>query len=339
MTALQSKNEFDLIARYFAPLAAGEPGALGLIDDAAVLSLESGRRIVVTTDTLVSGVHFFASDPPECIAAKALAVNLSDLAAMGARPLAYTMSMALPAIWTVEELHCWLESFTVGLSTMQAETHVNLIGGDTVATPGPICLTVTALGIAREGEELRRSGARAGDAIYVSGTIGDAALGLKALTGGLPDLTDEQRKSLIKRYRSPEPRIGLGQKLVGVAHGAADVSDGLVADLEHICAASLLSATLDAVRTPFSAAAEVAIRADSSLLTTVLSGGDDYELVFTASPDSADAIQDISRVLGLPLTEIGRMEEPALGDKRPRVCVLGSDGRYLDLARGGYQHF
>ncbi len=339
MTVLRSKNEFDLIARYFAPLAAGEPGALGLIDDAAILSIESGRRIVVTTDTLVCGVHFFPSDPPETVAAKMLAVNLSDLAAMGALPLAYTLSMALPATWTGEVLHRWLGSFAGGLSVMQAETDVNLIGGDTVATPGPICLTVTALGSVREGTELRRSGARPGDTIYVSGTIGDAALGLMALTGGLSDLTDEQRGSLIERYRTPKPRVALGQKLVGVAHGAADVSDGLVADLEHICGASLLSATLQAARTPLSAAAEAAVSADPDLMISVLTGGDDYELVFTASPDSAHAIEVISRDQDLPLTDIGHMDLAQSGDERPRVRVVGSDGRQLDLARGGYQHF
>ena len=339
MTVLRSRNEFDLIARYFAPLAAGEPGALGVTADAAVLSVENGRRVVVTTDTLVSGVHFFPSDPPETVAAKMLAVNLSDLAAMGALPLAYTVSMALPAAWTGEELHRWLESFAGGLSMMQAEMDINLIGGDTVATPGPICLTVTALGSVREGAELRRAGARPGDAIFVSGTIGDATLGLRALTGGLPDLTDEQRGMLIKRYRTPDPRVGLGQKLVGVAHGAADVSDGLVADLEHICTASLLSATVQAARTPLSVAAEAAVSADPDLLTSILTGGDDYELVFTVSPDSANAIETISRDLGLPLTEIGRMEVRSSGDERPRVRVVGTDGRQLNLARGGYRHF
>jgi thiamine-monophosphate kinase len=339
MTAPRSGNEFELIARYFAPLAAGEPGALGLIDDAAVLSIESGRRVVVTTDTLVCGVHFLPSDPPETVARKMLAVNLSDLAAMGALPVAYTMSIALPETWTGEVLHRWLGSFAAGLSVIQAEMDVNLIGGDTVATPGPICLTVTALGSVREGAELRRSAAKPGDTIYVSGTIGDAALGLRALTGRLPNLTDEQRGSLIERYRSPEPRVALGQKLVGVAHGAADVSDGLFADLEHICVASRLSATLQAALIPLSAAAEAAVGADPDLLTSVLTGGDDYELVFTASPDSANAIKIISRDLGLTLTEIGRMDVPTSADERPRVRVVGSDGRQLDLACGGYRHF
>jgi thiamine-monophosphate kinase len=339
MTVHRSRNEFDLIARYFAPLAAGEPGALGLTDDAAILSIESDRRVVVTTDTLVSGVHFLPSDPPGTVAAKLLAVNLSDLAAMGARPLAYTVSIALPATWAGDVLHRWLEAFAGGLAAMQAEMDVNLIGGDTVATPGPICLTATALGSVREGAELRRSGARPGDSIYVSGTIGDAALGLRALNEGLPDLMDEQRGSLIERYRTPKPRVALGRRLVGVAHAAADVSDGLVADLGHICTASLLSATLQAARTPLSAAAQAAISADPDLLIPMLTGGDDYELVFTASPESANAIKVISRDLGLPLTEIGRMETSTFGGKRLPVRVVGSDGRQVDLARGGYRHF
>jgi thiamine-monophosphate kinase len=339
MTAHRSRNEFDLIARYFAPLAAGEPGALGLTDDAAILSIESDRRVVVTTDTLVSGVHFLPSDPPGTVAAKLLAVNLSDLAAMGARPLAYTVSIALPATWTGDVLHCWLEAFAGGLAAMQAEMAVNLIGGDTVATPGPITLTATALGTIGVGAELRRSGARPGDRIYVSGTIGDAALGLKALSGGLPDLTDEQRGMLIERYRTPKPRLTLGRKLVGVAHAAADVSDGLIADLGHICTASLLSATLQAARTPLSAGAQAATSAHPDLLISMLTGGDDYELVFTASPESAKAIEAISRDLGLPLTDIGRMAVSTFGDQHPRVHVLGSDGRQVDLARWGYQHF
>jgi thiamine-monophosphate kinase len=339
MTVHRSSNEFDLIARYFAPLAAAEPGALGLTDDAAIISIESNRRVVVTTDTLVSGVHFFPSDPPGTVAAKLLAVNLSDLAAMGALPLAYTLSIALPAAWTGDVLHRWLGAFAGGLSAMQSEMGVNLIGGDTVATPGPICLTVTALGSVREGAALLRSGALPGDRIYVSGTIGDAALGLRALSGGLPDLTDEQRGSLIERYRTPKPRVALGRKLVGVAHAAADVSDALVADLSHICDASLLSATVQAARTPLSAAAQAAVFADPDLLISMLTGGDDYELVFTASPESANAIEAISRDLRLPLTDIGRMDVSTFGDKRPRVRVLGSDGRQVDSARGGYQHF
>ena len=339
MTAPRNTNEFDLIARYFAPLATAEPGALGLTDDAAVLSVENGRRLVVTTDTLASGVHFLSSDPPETVAAKLLAVNLSDLAAMGARPLAYTISIALPVGWSNRELHRWLDSFTQGLLAGQGEMGLNLIGGDTIKTPGPNCLTVTALGTIQAGAELRRSGARPGDTIYVSGTIGDAALGLKALMGELPNLADDQRVALIDRYRVPQPRIALGQRLVGVAHGAADVSDGLVADLQHICDASRLSATLEAVRTPLSVAAEAAVVRDPRLLASVLTGGDDYELVFTASLDNAEVIDVISHDLSLRLTAIGRMGSVAPREGRPSVKVLRSDGSRMDVGDGGYRHF
>ena len=332
-------DEFELIARYFAPLAAREPGALGLTDDAAVLSIESGRQVVVTTDSLVSGVHFLPADPPETVAAKLLGVNLSDLAAMGARPLAYTMSVAIPSAWTADELHRWLEDFARGLSVTQAEMGLNLVGGDTVATSGPLCLTMTALGSVEQGAELRRSGARPGDVIYVSGTIGDAALGLKALIGALPALADELRDSLIERYRVPQPRVALGQRLVGLAHAVADISDGLVADLEHICTASRLSATLQATRIPLSAATEAAVAADPGLLKSVLTGGDDYELVFTTSSDAAGAIETISRDLGLRLTDVGRMGATKSANDGLQVRVVDSDGCQMDVGRGGYQHF
>jgi thiamine-monophosphate kinase len=332
-------DEFELIARYFAPLAAKEPGALGLTDDAAILSIESGRQIVVTTDTLVSGVHFLPSDPPETVAAKLLGVNLSDLAAMGARPLAYTMSVAIPGAWTGDELHRWLEAFTRGLAVKQAEMGLNLIGGDTVATPGPLCLTMTALGSVKQGAELRRAGARPGDVIYVSGTIGDAALGLKALIGALPALADELRDSLIERYRVPQPRVALGQRLVGLAHAMADISDGLVADLLHVCTASRLSATLQATRIPLSPATEAAVAADPGLLKSVLTGGDDYELVFTASADVANAVTTISGDLGLRLTDVGRMGGAKSADKGARIRVVDSFGRQMNIGRSGYQHF
>ncbi|MGF1640325.1 MAG: thiamine-phosphate kinase [Rhodospirillales bacterium] len=332
-------NEFELIARYFAPLAAGTPGALGLTDDAAVLKVAGGCGLVVTTDTLVSGVHFLPDDPPETIAAKLLGVNLSDLAAMGARPLAYTMSMALPTAQRDDERCRWLDGFVRGLSARQAEAELYLIGGDTVATPGPLCLTITALGTVVPGTELRRSGARAGDAIYVSGTIGDATLGLRALAGTLPPLSEALRATLITRYRVPEPRLALGQRLVGVAHAAADVSDGLVADLGHICDASGLSATLWVTRTPLSAAAAEAVRAEPELLRSVLTGGDDYELVFTASADAAPSIAAIAGELGVRLTEIGRMDPAPAADRTARVRIVDPGGAPVDLGPGGFRHF
>ncbi len=331
MGGQRKADEFELIARHFAPLAAAEPGAFALTDDAAVLALQPGRRLVVTTDSLVAGVHFLPETRAEAIAAKLLRVNLSDLAAMGAKPVAYTLSAALP-----EDLEDgWLERFAQALAADQASFQVTLIGGDTVATPGPLTLTLCALGTVAEGCELRRSGARTGDAVYVSGTIGDAALGLAALQGGLPELAPELRETLGERYLRPQPRVELGQRLSGLAHAAVDISDGLVADLGHICAASGTGATVEAARIPLSPAGRAAIEADGERMTTVLTGGDDYELLFTAPSGSAATVAGLSRELDLPLTVIGRINE-AKGDG---VRVIDENGRRIELAENGYRHF
>ncbi len=331
MGGQRKADEFELIARHFAPLAAAEPGAFALTDDAAVLALQPGRRLVVTTDSLVAGVHFLPETRAEAIAAKLLRVNLSDLAAMGAKPVAYTLSVALP-----EDLEDgWLERFAQALAADQASFQVTLIGGDTVATPGPLTLTLCALGTVAEGCELRRSGARTGDAVYVSGTIGDAALGLAALQGGLPELAPELRETLGERYLRPQPRVELGQRLSGLAHAAVDISDGLVADLGHICAASGTGATVEAARIPLSPAGRAAIEADGQRMATVLTGGDDYELLFTAPYGSAAAVAGLSRELDLPLTVIGRINEA----KSDGVRVIDENGRRIELAENGYRHF
>jgi len=332
-------NEFELIARFFVPLAAGEPGAFGLSDDAAAIALEPGHRMVVTTDTIVSGVHFVESDPPESVAAKALAVNLSDLAAMGAKPRAYTLSLALPKDWSSQETILWLEGFVCRLAWDQRKSEVNLIGGDTVSSPGPMCITLTALGAVRAGAELRRSTARPGDLIFVSGSIGDAALGLKYIAGELPDLPLEFGDALVNRYRFPQARTELGQQLVGIARGVADVSDGLVADLEHICVASNVSATIEASSVPLSSAARAAIDVNPDLLAVALTGGDDYELVFAVPPASADAIQAISKTSPTSLTAIGRADKPDAKNLGTYAHVLGQNGSPLDLTIHGYQHF
>ncbi len=327
----RKSREFELIARHFAPLSAAEPGAFALTDDAAVLALEPGRRLVVTTDTMVAGVHFLPENPAGTVAAKLLRVNLSDLAAMGAKPLAYTLSAALP-----EDMEDgWLERFAEALAADQGSFQVTLIGGDTVATPGPLTLTLCALGTVAEGRQLRRSGARPGDAVYVSGTIGDAALGLAALRGGLPGLAPELRETLGERYLRPQPRVQLGQRLSGLAHAAVDISDGLVADLGHICAASGAGATVEAARVPLSPAGRAVLEADAQRMATVLTGGDDYELLFTAPSASAAAVAGLSRELDLPLTVIGRIDE-ANGDG---VRVVDENGRRIELAEDGYRHF
>ena len=331
MTTRRRAGEFEIIARHFAPLAAGLPGALGLLDDACVLTLPEGRALVATADGLVAGVHFRPQDRPEDVAAKSLRVNLSDLAAMGAEPLVYLVVLALDAAAD----DAWIEGFARGLAEDQRRYGIALAGGDTVATPGPLSVTITALGTVARERELRRSGAQPGDKIYVSGTVGDAALGLLALNGRLAGGDGGSFQPLVERYLRPEPRLKLGAALVGLAHAAADVSDGLVADLGHICDASGLGAEIEAARVPLSPATRALVAREPGLIETALTGGDDYELVVTAAAEDAAALAAVAERVGVPLTAIGRMVEAGAG----RVRVLAEDGRELALASTGYRHF
>ncbi len=323
-------DEFALIARLFAPLAAGSPGALGLTDDAALIDGPDGWQWAVTADAIVAGVHFLSDDPPELIARKLVRVNLSDLAAMGAKPA----FMLLCACFPVDVGGGWLDRFASGLKTDCETFGVALIGGDTVATPGPLTLALTALGQVAKDHSLLRSNARSGDDIWVSGSIGDAALGLLVARHGGGTLPEEAAAFLLERYRLPRPRIALGQALVGLVHAAMDVSDGLVADLGHICDASGLGAEIEAARLPRSPAAEAALAAGLGQgPVTLMTGGDDYELLFTAAPEAAAALMALSARLDLRLTSIGRMIDGA------GVRVVGPDGAALDLSSAGYRHF
>jgi thiamine-monophosphate kinase len=330
MAGWRRAGEFELIARHFAPLAAAEPGAIGLLDDAAVLALGRAGALVVTVDAMVAGVHFPPDDPPDLVARKLLRVSLSDLAAMGAQGRAYLLAAALPR--GIDE--DWVAAFCRGLATDQPIFGVTLVGGDTVATDGPLTLSLTAMGELGEGDALHRAGAREGDDIYVSGTIGDAALGLKALGGAYPDLAPEDRAFLIDRYRVPRPRVALGPRLAGLAHAAVDISDGLVADLGHVCAASRLGAAIEAARVPLSSAARAALGAEGAASPAVLSGGDDYELLFTAERAAAEALAALAVDLALMLTPIGRMT----GGRG--VTVLDPAGLAVkNMGAGGYRHF
>lgn len=322
------RNEFDRIARYFAPLAASFPGAFGLKDDAAVISPRAGAEFVVTTDTIVAGVHYIGDEPPSLVAAKLLRVNLSDLAAMGARPRAYTLNIALPK--SIDDT--WLEAFAAGLGADQEAFGITLIGGDSVSTPGPAVFTLTAFGEVDQGMAVRRAGARAGDLIFVSGTIGDGAVGLRVLQKQIEGLNASDSAFLIDRYRSPQPRSALGCRLPRLAHAAADVSDGLVADLGNIALASGVQATIRAMKVPLSGAVRYAVDSLPALLETVLTGGDDYELVFCAAESDGPAIEALSREIGLPITEIGKIEA---GDG---VRVLDDDGVSIILSRPGFSH-
>ncbi len=320
-------DEFELIEKYFAPLAAETPGAFGLKDDAAVLDLAPGENAVVTTDTVVAGVHFLADDPPGDIARKALRVSLSDLAAMGARPCGYTLAAVLP----VDSDPDWLAEFAAGLRDDQAQFGVSLLGGDTVAGPGPLSLTVTALGAAKAGRVLRRSGAAAGEDIYVSGTLGDAALGLRLLRGEAALADHADRDHLIGRYRVPAPRLDLGQALLGVASAAIDLSDGLVADFGHLCAESGVAGHIELARVPLLPAVQT-LTVDQSFLLNLLAGGDDYELLFTAPPAQAAQVKNMGSVHGLPVTCIGRTSAGT------GVVIHGARGEALEIPNGGYRH-
>jgi len=317
--------EFALIARHFRPLA-GE-GALGLADDAAVLDLPVGRRLVIAADAMVEGVHYLPDDPPETIGRKLLRVNLSDLAAMGATPLGYLMTTVLSR-GTPDD---WIAGFARGLAEDQRAFNLTVLGGDTAATPGPTCLSLTILGTVAPGAALTRAGARPGDDIWVSGTIGDGALGLKALRG---EVSDDETGHLARRYRLPEPRLALGQGIAGIASAGMDVSDGLVQDLGHLCRAAGYGAVIEAASVPLSGAARRLVMGDAALTTAVLTGGDDYELLFAAAPGVADALREAAAGAATPITRIGRIVEAP-----HEVQVLDRDGASMPLTRGGWSHF
>lgn len=332
MTTPQSPSAEDsLIARYFKPIAT-DPGALGLVDDAAVLS-SSGEDIVVTTDAVVEGVHYLADDPPETIARKALRVNLSDLAAKGARPAGFVLTLALRS-----QEDAWLRPFADALGEDARNFVCPLLGGDTVSTPGPQMISITAFGRVPRGRMVGRTGARPGDRILVTGTIGDAALGLDVLKSGAAAaaLTSDvaAREALVSRYRVPQPRNLLAQAVLDFATAAMDVSDGLAGDLTKLCAASGVSASVDVASVPLSAAAVGLLARNIICVETLLAGGDDYEVLCTVPPVQSDALIAAGRAVGVAVTAIGTIIE---GHERPRF--LDEQGQELSLARLSYSHF
>ncbi len=323
----EAAGEFERIRRFFAPLAG--PGGLGLTDDAALVECRAGHVLVMTADAIVEGVHYLTEDPPDLVARKLLRVNLSDLAAMGARPLHYLLTTALPA----ERGPQWIAGFARGLEEDQRRFGVALLGGDSVSTRGPAVLSLTAIGEVAAGTEIRRNGARAGDVVWVSGTIGDAYLGLKVLRGAYRGLAAGHRETLIGRFRVPEPRVALGPALGGTAHAMIDISDGLLADLGHICETSHVGAVVELAALPLSAAARAAAALDPEAAMRLAAGGDDYELLFAAPPEAADAIRDLASRLALPITSIGRIE-PGEG-----VRLVDAAGRPIAIETAGYRHF
>ena len=321
-------DEFGEIARLWRPLAAGAPEALGLADDAAVIGPQA-CDLVVTTDTLVEGVHFLPHDPLEDVAAKLLAVNLSDLAAKAAEPYGWLFTVAWPAGIDAAAR----ARFAAALGVEQARWSLKLFGGDTVATPGPLTLGATLFGRCPPGAMVRRAGARPGDVLLVSGAIGDAGLGLAALTGALA-LPEANAAGVIARYRRPEPRLGLRDALRAHAAAAADVSDGLLADAGHVAAASGCGVEVALDRLPLSPAAARwrAGEPDQAAATAWLaSAGDDYEVVCAVRPEAASRLQAAAAACGLPLADIGHFIEGA-------GVVATWAGRAMPRVRTGWSH-
>lgn len=331
MSAEARPGEFELIARYFSPLAG--PGGLGLVDDAGLIRPGRGYELVVTADALVAGVHFFPDDPPASIGRKALAVNLSDLAAKGARPEGFVLTLALPRDWR----EAWVAGFARGLGALATETGCRLTGGDTVSTSGPLVLSITAFGTVPAGRMVMRSGARPGDVLLVSGTIGDGALGLQVHRPDAPawaaSLAPTHRDALADRYLHPQPRLPLAQALQRYASAAMDVSDGLVGDLAKLLSASQVSAEIDLDTVPLSAAARAALMADPTLAELAWTGGDDYEILCSAPETEVSHLLDAAAETGVPLTPIGRIAE---GPARARFT---SGGVERVFSRGSFAHF
>lgn len=312
-------REFALIGRHFRPLAG--PGALDLADDAALLAPPPGRELVLTVDAMIGGVHFLPDDPPDLVGRKLLRVNLSDLAAKGAVPVGYLMTVAAPR----ETPDAWFAGFAAGLAQDQRAFKVQLLGGDTTSTPGPVALSLTILGHVAPGTMVRRTGAQPGDSIWVTGTIGDGALGLAVAQGRLADPSGH----LLSRYRLPQPRLGLA--IAGIASAGMDISDGLVQDLGHLCRASNLAAEIDTALLPLSPPARTA---GDPWLPTILGGGDDYELLLAIPPRREATLAEAARAAGIPVTRIGGFRAGP-----PGVMVRGPGGKALALERGGWSHF
>jgi thiamine-monophosphate kinase len=326
-----ASGEDSLIARYFRPLAT-DPGAFNLDDDAAVLK-GSGDDIVVTTDAIVEGVHFLPNDPPDTLARKALRVNLSDLAAKGAAPVGFVLTLALRG---ADE--AWLASFAQALGEDAAEFGCPLLGGDTVSTPGPLTISITAFGRVAPGTIVHRSGAKPGDRVVVTGTIGDAALGLDVLRGGAVAAAlarDAAAKHLLAgRYRVPQPRNAMADAVRNHASAAMDVSDGLAGDLTKLCAASGVSAAIDAASIPLSPTASELLARKTVDIETLISGGDDYEILCAVAEDRFEAFVLAARQAAVAVTSIGSI---IAGTAAP--VFLDKEGRELALKRLSYSHF
>ena len=323
--------EASLIARHFRPIAK-HPGAFMLTDDAAAIAPPPGCDLVMTTDGVIAGVHVFADDPPDLIARKALRMNLSDLAAKGARPLGFLLALSLPAATK----QSWIAAFARGLGRDARHFGCPLLGGDTDHTPGPAAVSIAAFGVVPHGKMVRRSTAKIGDVVLVTGTIGDAALGLKLRRNSRLAkrwrLGNADASKLLRRYRLPQPRNALARAVLRYASAAIDISDGLAGDLDKLCRGSKVAIDVDAAQVPFSKAARAALAAQPELMEAVLTGGDDYEIALTVAPRDLAAFRRATKAAGVPITEIGRV-------RRGEGARFSQDGKALVFARPAYSHF
>lgn len=326
-------GEDDLVREFLAPLAAGFPGAFGLKDDCAVLAPAPGMELVLKTDPVVAGVHFFADDDPTDIAWKALAVNVSDLAAKGATPRIYLMALSLPDA----PERAWMAKFAAGLGEAQRAFGIHLAGGDTDRTPGHFSICMTVIGEVPTGRMVRRAAALTGQTVYVSGSLGESALGLAlmadaALADRL-DLTPDEAARAIGRYLRPEPRIALAPALLAHAAAAMDLSDGLLKDLGRMCRASGVGARVEASALPLSSAMRRAIAAEPARIAAAIASGDDYEILATVEKPSCAAFEAAARLAGVAVTRIGEITA------QPDVHVFGADGVPISMPRSGWDHF
>lgn len=324
-------SEAELIATYLAPLAADNPGALGLADDCATLAPPPGAELVLTTDSLIEGVHFLPGDIP---AFKALAVNVSDLAAKGATPLVYLLTLALPQPPT----HAWMRAFAGGLARAQQAFGCLLAGGDTDRTPGRLTINVAAIGSVPAGRMVPRAGGQAGDHLYVSGSIGDAWLGLQlrreeGLTGRW-GLDGAEKRGLVQRFEEPSPRVALREALIAHARAALDVSDGLIKDLGHLCRASRVGARVELARVPLGAPARRLVRSGVVAIEQLVTGGEDYEVLAAVPAEHCMAFERRAAEAGVAVTAIG-----VLMPADERIRVLDGAGRDVKFASGGWEHF
>ncbi|MCK0070404.1 thiamine-phosphate kinase [Kordiimonas laminariae] len=316
-------DEFNLIEKYLAPLAA--PEGLSLLDDAACVPMRLGHDQILTKDVLVAGTHFFNGDDPISLAFKAVSVNVSDLAAKGAEPAFYMLGLSLPKTLDAEP---WLEKFVAGLSEAQRVYGLQLLGGDSTSTSGPLTISITAIGYVPNGTMIRRNGAKAGDNVYVTGNLGEAAFALQAILGNIkaPDIS-------LASYYKPRAQHLTGQALRGIASAAADVSDGLLADVGHIAKASGAKVTLQLDLLPYSTAVNELTIEQDELLQLVYSGGDDYQIVFTASECDADELARLTQENGVKITRIGKVVEGS------GVEIIDTNGKKVQVSHQGFNHF